>query len=236
MTTNNTNTIRLHRVLRATPERVYRAFIDVSAMTKLKKNPKAVEVFDIVELMNKRPLPGVYSSNDMGMTFEVCNEGEIYMICQGSGGGYGDVLERDPALVMKDLQEDLMSHENARDIYKVVYDEATLIVDEAATKKLRDDYRKQRIKRGKPFDQFCKEWVTPEPPSHFMYFGSWDNPKEIYATTMGQRVKMPSDQLQGAFMINPKDLRIGALEAEVAALKQQLEGCEKKVSKAKKKK
>ena len=34
MTTNNANTIRLHRVLRATPERVYRAFIDASAMSK----------------------------------------------------------------------------------------------------------------------------------------------------------------------------------------------------------
>ena len=34
MTTNNTNTIRLHRVLRATPDRVYRAFIDASAMSK----------------------------------------------------------------------------------------------------------------------------------------------------------------------------------------------------------
>ena len=34
MTTNNTNTIRLHRVLRAKPERVYRAFIDASAMCK----------------------------------------------------------------------------------------------------------------------------------------------------------------------------------------------------------
>ena len=34
MTTNNTNTIRLHRVLRATPERVYRAFIDANAMAK----------------------------------------------------------------------------------------------------------------------------------------------------------------------------------------------------------
>jgi uncharacterized protein YndB with AHSA1/START domain len=34
MTTNNTNTIRLHRVLRATPERVYRAFIDPDAMVK----------------------------------------------------------------------------------------------------------------------------------------------------------------------------------------------------------
>lgn len=34
MTTNNTNTIRLHRVLRAMPERVYRAFIDAAAMSK----------------------------------------------------------------------------------------------------------------------------------------------------------------------------------------------------------
>jgi uncharacterized protein YndB with AHSA1/START domain len=34
MTTNNSNTIRLHRVLRATPERTYRAFLDADAMAK----------------------------------------------------------------------------------------------------------------------------------------------------------------------------------------------------------
>ena len=34
MATNNTNTVRLHRVLRATPERVYRAFLDADAMAK----------------------------------------------------------------------------------------------------------------------------------------------------------------------------------------------------------
>jgi uncharacterized protein YndB with AHSA1/START domain len=34
MTTNNTNTVRLHRVLRARPERVYRAFLDADAMAK----------------------------------------------------------------------------------------------------------------------------------------------------------------------------------------------------------
>src|SRR5213075_2269765 len=34
MTTPNTNTIRLHRVLRATPERVYRAFLDPDAKVK----------------------------------------------------------------------------------------------------------------------------------------------------------------------------------------------------------
>src|SRR4026207_1053342 len=34
MTTNKTNTVRLHRVLRAKPERVYRAFLDADAMAK----------------------------------------------------------------------------------------------------------------------------------------------------------------------------------------------------------
>src|SRR5829696_4466765 len=34
MTTNNTNIVRLHRVLRTTPERVYRAFLDADAMAK----------------------------------------------------------------------------------------------------------------------------------------------------------------------------------------------------------
>ena len=34
MPTNNTNTIRLHRVLKAKPERVYRAFLDADAVSK----------------------------------------------------------------------------------------------------------------------------------------------------------------------------------------------------------
>jgi uncharacterized protein YndB with AHSA1/START domain len=34
MSTDNTNTIRLHRVVQAPPERVYRAFLDADAMAK----------------------------------------------------------------------------------------------------------------------------------------------------------------------------------------------------------
>lgn len=34
MPTNQTNTIRLHRVLRAAPEKIYRAFLDAEAMAK----------------------------------------------------------------------------------------------------------------------------------------------------------------------------------------------------------
>ena len=189
----------------------------INIFEELDKNPKVVEEFDIVRLMNERPIPGgKYSSNDMGMTFELCNDGEIYMICQGSGGGYGDVLERDPELVMKDLREDLMSHDNAWDIYRVVYDRENLIVDVEATEKARAEERKARIQRGKPFEAFCKDWVTPEPPTDVPYLGSWDDNTETWASIPGMmRVKTPSDQIQGVFMPNPKDVRIAQLEAEL---------------------
>nr|MDP9142784.1 hydantoinase B/oxoprolinase family protein [Pseudomonadota bacterium] len=200
----------------------------INIFKELKKNPKVVEVFDIVTLMNERPIKGgKYSSNDMGMTFELCDEGEIYMICQGSGGGYGDVIERDPQLVMKDLAEDLMSHGNARDIYKVVYDEKTLIVDEAATAELRADYRRQRIARGKPYDEFVKTWTTPEPPKHLPYFGSWGDVSVIHAQNpvINMYTTMPADQLQGVFMPNPKDIRIAQLEAQLESTQAQLKDC-----------
>jgi acetone carboxylase, alpha subunit len=191
----------------------------INIFEELDKNPNVVDVFDIVKLMNERPIPGgKYSSNDMGMTFELCSDGEIYMICQGSGGGYGDVLERDPELVMKDLREDLMSHDNAWDIYRVVYDRENLIVDVEATEKARADERKARVARAKPFDAFCKDWVTPEPPTDVPYMGSWDNNAEVWASIPGMmRVKTPSDQIQGVFMPNPKDVRIAQLEAELEA-------------------
>ena len=192
----------------------------INVFEELRRNPRVVESFDIVELMNRRPIEGgQYSSNDMGMTFELCSEGEIYMICQGSGGGYGDVLERDPELVMKDLAEDLISHESARSIYQVVYDERTLTVDVEGTQQARAQYREQRIARGKPFDDFCREWVSDEPPADMPYFGSWADPRKVYATNAGQRVVMNADQLQGVFMPNPKDVRIAQLESELAALK-----------------
>ncbi|HEY0940026.1 MAG TPA: hydantoinase B/oxoprolinase family protein [Steroidobacter sp.] len=195
----------------------------VNVFDVLNQDPGRIEVFDIVKLMNERPIPGAtYSTHDMGMTFEICNTGEIYMICQGAGGGYGDVLERDPALVMKDLAEDLISHETAWDIYRVVYDSRSLVVDEAATRAARDEERKARIARGKPFDEFCREWVSAEPPAAIPYFGSWDDPKVIYASDGSMRARMDADHLRGVMMPNPKDVRIRQLETELADLKERL--------------
>lgn len=183
----------------------------------LRDTPEKVD-FDMLGLMNSQALPGTYSVHDMGMTFELCQEGEIYMICQGTGGGYGDVLEREPDAVMKDIAEDLISRPTARAIYHVVFDDATLTLDRDATDAARAAERHARIARGKPFDEFCAGWVTPEPPADIPYFGSWDDPAQIYAGLPGARVKTTAAAQTGVFMPNPKDLRIAELEAQIARM------------------
>jgi N-methylhydantoinase B len=52
------------------------------------------------------------------------------------GGGWGNPLQRDPALVAKEIAQGLVSVEGARDYGVVIVDGA---VDEAATAKLRAD-------------------------------------------------------------------------------------------------
>jgi len=190
---------------------------------EIMKAPDFDATFDIVHLMNDQPIPGaVYSTHDMGMAYELAQEGEIYMICQGGGGGYGDVLERDPQAVMRDLSEDLVSHATAEDIFRVVYDHDRLLVDEPATEAARDAARRSRIARGKPFDEFLQDWVSAEPPTDLPYYGSWDDPTTIWAGAGPSRVRMDGNALQGVILPDPKDVRIGALEAELSLLTDRL--------------
>ena len=59
-----------------------------------------------------------------------------------TSGGYGDPLDRDPALVLDNFLDDLLSLEQARDVYGVVIDGREL--DEAATSALRARLRQER--------------------------------------------------------------------------------------------
>lgn len=187
----------------------------------IKAHPEQLRL-DIVEMMNAREIEGAdYVVQGAAMAFEPCAEGEIYMICQGAGGGYGDVLERDPARVVQDVEEGIMTPALAREIYHVVFDEATMILDEDATQAARDAERAARIARGKPFDAFCADWVTDEPAPGLPYLGSWgDDPETIIASPPGEaRYTMKGSELTGVMLSNPKDRRIAELEAEVAALR-----------------
>jgi N-methylhydantoinase B len=62
----------------------------------------------------------------------------------GSGGGYGDPLDRDPAKVELDVRQGRFDAMLAREAYGVI------VGDPTATERLRDDLRKARLARARP--------------------------------------------------------------------------------------
>ncbi len=63
--------------------------------------------------------------------------GDIIEITVPNSGGYGDPLERDPALVLADVFDGFTTIERARDDYGVVIEPAPMRLDEEATRRLR---------------------------------------------------------------------------------------------------
>jgi hypothetical protein len=153
----------------------------------------------------------------MGLQLEFAKPGELYMITQGGGGGYGDVLERDPQLVAKDFLDGLLSMRSVQHVYHVVLDEKTGAVDYEATQKARDAEREMRKSRGKPYKEFVKGWETPKPPRDVPFYGSWNDKTLLYRGSPDDTC--PADGIVPVMMPNPKDVRIAELEAELAAIK-----------------
>ncbi len=103
-------------------------------------------------------------------------ESDIFVGCSHGGVGYGDVSERDPQLVIQDVKRDIISEWVARNVYHVVYDPATLVVDEEETTKRRNEVRRERIKQGIHYKGFLKNWTGRRPPEGILkYYGSWPN-------------------------------------------------------------
>jgi N-methylhydantoinase B/oxoprolinase/acetone carboxylase alpha subunit len=182
---------------------------DVNAFEELRDLPE--ERWTIPSIMNERPFAaGKYSTHHLGMQFEIVKQGELYMISQGAGGGYGDPLERDPEAVMADLREDLISDWTAREIYRVVYEERTRSVAIEETARMRAQERERRTQRGRPYDEFVREWVTAAPPKGVPYFGAWDHGELIYLGDPTQTAARGASR--GVTMPNPREVRIAELE------------------------
>ncbi|MEC9361810.1 MAG: hydantoinase B/oxoprolinase family protein [Pseudomonadota bacterium] len=168
--------------------------------------------YTIEDIMNDEPFPGAkYTSHHMGLQFEVAQPGELYMLTQGSGGGYGDVLERDPQMVADDLRDGLISQRTAEKVYHVVLDPGTYAVDVEATAAARRAEREKRKRQGKPYHEFVKGWETDKPPAHLPFYGSWKERDVIYRGNPNETCK--ADEMVGVVMPNPKDVRIAELEA-----------------------
>jgi N-methylhydantoinase B len=71
-------------------------------------------------------------------------KGEVFRHVHPGGGGWGDPLERDPALVLKDVRNELLSPAKAEADYGVVIDTKRRVIDEAATRRRQEAIRARR--------------------------------------------------------------------------------------------
>jgi N-methylhydantoinase B len=72
------------------------------------------------------------------------HRGDVYRHELPGGGGWGDPLEREPGRVLRDVRNELVSAEAAREDYGVVVDREHWKVDETATASLRAELRSRR--------------------------------------------------------------------------------------------
>jgi N-methylhydantoinase B len=85
--------------------------------------------------------------------------GDVFRHVLAGAGGWGDPLERDPAAVLRDVRNELLSPDKAAADYGVVADTARWTIDEAATKRRREAMRAARGWREVPTVQ----WHDPLP-------------------------------------------------------------------------
>lgn len=135
---------------------------------------------DTHELLKKRAIKGSYTLESANRTIRPLVNGDIFIDISTGGPGYGDVLERDPDMVIEDLRREIISHWTAQNVCCVVYDPDTLEVDYEKTKDLRDRKREERIKRGKTYEDFVKEWSQKRPSDEILkHYGSWPDAQPV---------------------------------------------------------
>jgi N-methylhydantoinase B len=97
--------------------------------------------------------------------------GQIVRVRTTGGGGWGDPLQREPEMVLRDVIDGKVAAAAARDDYGVVIvlgaDADTACIDEQATKELRERARSARqgiapiIDRGEGFEKMLRGEFKP---------------------------------------------------------------------------
>ena len=128
--------------------------------------------------LEEKGITGVYEADKFPSPVRPKKEWDMFIGAHGGGGSYGDPIERDPLLVMQDIENGIISHRVARDIYRIVYDKEKIIINEEKTKLLREQEKTNRKQRGKKFSEFEKEWLKEKPkPEVLEFYGDWPTTK-----------------------------------------------------------
>ncbi|MGH9292056.1 MAG: hydantoinase B/oxoprolinase family protein [Acidimicrobiales bacterium] len=131
---------------------------------------------DDLELLKDNTLGGTLIVEHQTRSALVMHRGELLCASTQGGGGYGDVLERDPEAVVDDVRKGVITAWVAEHVYRVSYEPDTFTVDREETARWHEQERATRRARGKPWKEFCEEWAQLRPAEEALkYYGTWPN-------------------------------------------------------------
>ncbi len=135
---------------------------------------------DTVELVTRRSIKGDYTIENLQRPQRPLSNGDIFTDISCAGAGYGDILEREPQMIMEDLRNEIISHWVAQNVYHVAYDPVTLEVNYEKTRELRQNELGSRKSRGKKYDNFVKGWSQKRPAEEASkHWGSWPDAQPV---------------------------------------------------------
>jgi acetophenone carboxylase len=147
--------------------------VDTDVMEKLASGDPDLPRDDL-ELVSDNKLGGTLILEHQTRSAIITHRGELFCASTQGGGGYGDVLEREPESVMSDLRKGIITAWVAEHIYQVAYDPETLALDAEETERRRQAEREARKARGKTWDAFHEAWNGQSPPEAALkYYGTW---------------------------------------------------------------
>ena len=97
----------------------------------------------------------------MPMTPVIMKAGDVFCHISAGGAGNGDPLERDPELVLQDVQLDLFTADYAVNVYGVIIDPDGNAVDLAKTEARRTEIRAKRNGAGTPNTSYLDSFLAP---------------------------------------------------------------------------
>jgi N-methylhydantoinase B/oxoprolinase/acetone carboxylase alpha subunit len=109
----------------------------------------------------KRLVKGDFEFSEGGYVGRPFKDGDLFEHFYNAGGGYGDPIERNPALVLEDLDNGIVTARAASAVYKVAArseDDRTYSVDSETTERQRAAERSERLGQAVP----VAEWIAQE--------------------------------------------------------------------------
>lgn len=86
----------------------------------------------------------------------IFKEGDVAHFFVAGGGGYGDPLDRDPLLILKDVKNGATASSVAESVYGVIVN-SKMEIDFTETEKTRQKIIEDRLKRGKKLDEYSNK-------------------------------------------------------------------------------